>query len=82
MNSNPLCPLSWAAFTTAPPASVTFVPGLGWCGLDPTNNQPTDERYIKLAVGCDYADVPPVRGHYKGTTDRKMDVEVFVEQIE
>jgi transglutaminase-like putative cysteine protease len=59
-----------------------FIPGLGWCGLDPTNNQPTDERYVKLAVGCDYADVPPVRGHYKGTTDRKMDVEVIVEEIE
>ena len=59
-----------------------FVPGLGWCGLDPTNNQPTDERYIKLAIGRDYADVPPVRGHYKGTTDRKMDVEVHVEEIE
>ncbi len=59
-----------------------FVPGLGWCGLDPTNNQPTDERYIKLAIGRDYADVPPVRGHYKGTTDRKMEVEVLVEEIE
>ena len=59
-----------------------FIPGLGWCGLDPTNNQRTDERYIKLAVGSDYADVPPVRGHYKGTTDRRMDVEVQVSQIE
>jgi transglutaminase-like putative cysteine protease len=59
-----------------------FIPGLGWCGLDPTNNQRTDERYIKLAVGRDYADVPPVRGHYKGTTDRRMDVEVNVERIE
>jgi transglutaminase-like putative cysteine protease len=57
-----------------------FIPGLGWCGLDPTNNQRTDERYIKLAVGRDYADVPPVRGHYKGTTDRKMEIEVHVEQ--
>ena len=59
-----------------------FVPGIGWCGLDPTNNQPTDERYIKLAIGRDYADVPPVRGHYKGTTDRKMEVEVHIESIE
>jgi transglutaminase-like putative cysteine protease len=57
-----------------------FVPGLGWCGLDPTNNQPTDERYIKLAIGRDYADVPPVRGHYKGTTDRRMEVEVHIEE--
>ncbi len=59
-----------------------FMPGFGWCGLDPTNNQPTDERYIKLAIGRDYADVPPVRGHYKGTTDRKMEVEVLVENAE
>ncbi len=59
-----------------------FVPGVGWCGLDPTNNQPTDERYIKLGIGRDYADVPPVRGHYKGTTDRQMEVEVLVEAIE
>lgn len=59
-----------------------FLPGLGWRGLDPTNCQPTDERYIKLAVGRDYADVPPVRGHYKGTTQRTMDVEVFVERLD
>ena len=59
-----------------------FIPGLGWCGLDPTNNQRTDERYIKLGVGRDYADVPPVRGHYKGTTDRRMEVEVAVERID
>jgi len=59
-----------------------FVPGIGWCGLDPTTTQPTDERYIKLAIGRDYADVPPVRGHYKGTTDRKMEVEVHIESIE
>jgi transglutaminase-like putative cysteine protease len=59
-----------------------FLPGLGWRGLDPTNCQPADERYIKLAVGRDYADVPPVRGHYKGTTQRTMDVEVLVERLD
>ncbi len=58
-----------------------FIPGIGWCGLDPTNNQPTDERYIKLAVGSDYADVPPLRGHYKGTTERRMTVDVLVEAV-
>ncbi len=56
-----------------------FLPGIGWRGLDPTNNQVTDDRYIKLAVGRDYADVPPLQGHYKGTTERKMIVEVLVE---
>jgi transglutaminase-like putative cysteine protease len=59
-----------------------FLPGLGWRGLDPTNNQPADERYIKIAVGRDYADVPPLRGHYKGTLDRKLDVEVLVERLD
>ncbi len=59
-----------------------FLPGIGWRGLDPTNNQPTDDRYIKLGVGRDYADVPPLQGHYKGTTDRKMTVEVLVECAE
>jgi transglutaminase-like putative cysteine protease len=59
-----------------------FLPGIGWRGLDPTNAQQVDERYIKLAVGSDYADVPPVRGLYKGTTERKMEVEVHIEAIE
>ncbi len=57
-----------------------FLPGIGWRGLDPTNTQATDDRYIKLAVGRDYADVPPLQGHYKGTTERKMIVEVLVER--
>lgn len=59
-----------------------FLPGLGWRGLDPTNNQPADERYIKIAVGRDYADVPPLRGHYKGTLDRQLEVEVLVERLD
>ncbi|MEU0542514.1 transglutaminase family protein [Nocardia sp. NPDC005978] len=34
----------------------------GWLDFDPTNNQFADERYVTLAWGRDYADVPPVRG--------------------
>jgi transglutaminase-like putative cysteine protease len=59
-----------------------FLPELGWRGLDPTNNQPVDDRYVKLAVGADYADVPPIRGMYKGTTDRRMEVDVQVERLD
>ena len=55
-----------------------FLPGLGWRGLDPTHNRQTDESYVKLAIGRDYADVPPVAGHYKGTLERKMEVDVKV----
>jgi transglutaminase-like putative cysteine protease len=57
-----------------------FVPGLGWQGLDPTHNRKADENYIKLAVGRDYADVPPLRGHYKGHTERTMAVSVQIER--
>ena len=55
-----------------------LIPGVGWCGLDPTHNRPVNENYIKIAVGRDYADVPPVTGNYKGTTDRKMNVAVSI----
>ena len=57
-----------------------FVPDLGWQPLDPTHNRQPDETYIKIAVGRDYADVPPVRGTYKGTTDRTLTVDVKVEK--
>jgi transglutaminase-like putative cysteine protease len=59
-----------------------YLPGLGWRALDPTNNQPADERYVRLAVGRDYADVAPIKGYYKGTKDKRMQVEVSVELLQ
>jgi transglutaminase-like putative cysteine protease len=56
-----------------------LIPGVGWRALDPTNNRQTDETYVKIAVGRDYADVPPVTGNYKGTTDRQMQVQVSIQ---
>jgi len=58
-----------------------FVPERGWLGLDPTNDQLADERYVKLAVGRDYADAAPVRGHYRGAGQRSLAVEVLVERV-
>jgi len=55
-----------------------FVPGIGWQGLDPTHNCQPNEAYIKIGVGRDYADVAPVTGTYKGTTDRTLSVEVKI----
>lgn len=43
-----------------------WFPGLGWVGLDPTNNSGGDERHVRVAVGRDYSDVPPTRGVYRG----------------
>jgi transglutaminase-like putative cysteine protease len=59
-----------------------LVPGIGWIGLDPTHNRAVDDTYVKVAVGRDYADVPPVAGNYKGTTDRKLEVRVDVKRLE
>ena len=42
-------------------ASV-WTPENRWLGLDPTNDQLIDERYITVGWGRDYADVPPLRG--------------------
>jgi transglutaminase-like putative cysteine protease len=58
-----------------------FIPTIGWRALDPTHNRQTDECYIKIGVGRDYADVPPVTGNYKGTLERKMDVTVKVQPL-
>jgi transglutaminase-like putative cysteine protease len=59
-----------------------FVPGVGWCALDPTHNCQPGENYIKLAVGRDYNDVPPVRGTYRGTAARRMEVDVKIRALD
>jgi transglutaminase-like putative cysteine protease len=59
-----------------------FVPGHGWRALDPTHNRQTDDTYIKIAVGRDYADVAPVSGHYRGTLDRVMKVDVKISPVD
>jgi transglutaminase-like putative cysteine protease len=33
-----------------------------WLAFDPTNDQWADDRYVTVAWGRDYADVPPVKG--------------------
>jgi transglutaminase-like putative cysteine protease len=55
-----------------------FIPGVGWRGLDPTHNRIVNENYLKIAVGRDYYDVAPVSGRYKGSLDRKMEVEIKI----
>jgi transglutaminase-like putative cysteine protease len=55
-----------------------FVPGSGWVGCDPTNNILADARHIAVAVGRDYADVPPTRGVFKGDAGSELSVAVAV----
>lgn len=55
-----------------------FIPGWGWQAIDPTHDRLVDTRYVKLAIGRDYGDAAPVRGVYRGTADRSMEVAVTV----
>ncbi len=58
-----------------------FVPGHGWRGLDPTHDCQIGEAYVKIGNGRDYADVSPISGHYRGTLERKMTVEVKITPV-
>lgn len=57
------------------------VPGLGWVEFDPTHPEPSSEHYVRLAVGRDYADVPPLRGSYNGPPTEGMSVTVEVREL-
>jgi transglutaminase-like putative cysteine protease len=59
-----------------------FLPNLGWVGFDPTNNQMTGQYHIRVAVGRDYADVPPTRGVYKGNGVNELKVAVQVRRAD
>jgi transglutaminase-like putative cysteine protease len=63
-------------------ASV-WTPQNQWLGLDPTNDQMADERYITVGFGRDYADVPPLRGIiYTDSKRSVIDVAVDVAPYE
>ena len=57
-----------------------WVPGYGWASYDPTHDRVADERYVKVAVGRDYADIRPVAGTYRGAPTRSLKVEVAVRE--
>jgi len=58
------------------------LPGLGWTGFDPTNGCMVDERHIRVAIGRDYSDVPPMRGVYKSHGGMQlMSVELQIEPL-
>jgi transglutaminase-like putative cysteine protease len=58
-----------------------FAPGSGWMSLDATHDSLQTDHYVRLAVGRDYADVPPTRGIYKGDGRETMAIDVRLEPI-
>lgn len=55
-----------------------WLPGLEWVGFDPTNRLVADHRHIRVALGRDYADVPPTRGVFKGLSAVRSELSVSV----
>ncbi len=51
----------------------------GWMDLDPTNNKIPDERYVTVAIGRDYEDVPPLKGVLHGHGGHELSVAVTVD---
>jgi transglutaminase-like putative cysteine protease len=56
--------------------------GLGWVGLDPTNDLLVENDHIVLAVGRDFSDVSPVDGIIVGSRKQKLGVAVDVLLVE
>ncbi len=57
-----------------------YLPSSRWVGFDPTNNAAAGERHVAVAIGRDYADVPPTRGVFKGEAESKLSVGVQVRE--
>jgi transglutaminase-like putative cysteine protease len=55
-----------------------FIPGVGWVSLDPTHDRQQTDHYVRVAVGRDYAEVPPTRGVFKGGATEALAVDVRV----
>ena len=56
-----------------------LLPGTGWTGFDPTHKTRTIIRHIRVAVGRDYNDLPPVSGVYESAGGaRRMAYELEV----
>jgi transglutaminase-like putative cysteine protease len=59
-----------------------YLGDLGWVAFDPTNNLLGCDRHVRVAVGRDYADVPPTRGVYKGEAESELSVMVAVSPMD
>ena len=78
-----LAPRSGIASDYADQASHAWIevllPGAGWTGFDPTLRSRTTDHHIRIAIGRDYSDVPPLRGVYRSAGSKgEMRVELSI----
>jgi len=53
-----------------------WMPDLGWLGIDPTNDLVVTDRFVKVATGRDFTDIPPNKGVYRGQAQETISVRV------
>lgn len=53
-----------------------------WVSIDPTNRGLTDECHVKIGHGRHYADVPPIKGVYRGGADSVLEASVTMTRTE
>ncbi|WP_296680738.1 transglutaminase family protein [Novosphingobium sp.] len=57
-----------------------YIDHLGWVGFDVSNGISPDERYVRVATGCDYREAAPVTGLSYGAGETVLEVRLAVEQ--
>ena len=53
-----------------------------WVGADPTNRGLASERHVKIGHGRQYADVPPIKGVYRGAANAKLEASVKMTRLD
>jgi transglutaminase-like putative cysteine protease len=53
-----------------------------WVGADPTNRVLAGETHVKIGHGRHYADVPPIKGVYRGAATAELDARVTMTRLE
>lgn len=57
-----------------------YVQGLGWVGFDVANAICPDERYVRVATGCDYSEAAPFTGVAVGVGESRLAVHLSVDE--
>jgi transglutaminase-like putative cysteine protease len=53
-----------------------------WVGADPTNRILATESHVKIGHGRFYADVPPIKGVFRGAADAELDAAVSMVRLD
>jgi transglutaminase-like putative cysteine protease len=53
-----------------------------WVGADPTNRGLAGENHVKIGHGRHYADVPPIKGVYRGVASAELEASVTMTRLD